>query len=156
MARTNLPIGMDAAIAKVRAKAVEWLAASTVKPAAWGRTFVEPEKNVYITLEKKEGLVAKWKGATAVDARFHHAGRFSADVTAQVDLKLQLNANWDTWKANTSPFAYHIPIDSYHSPEDIAAEKKAKEERRGCGTEESGSPQDAGDDGRAQQSQSEG
>jgi hypothetical protein len=129
MPRTNPPTGVDAALARVRAAAQKWLTESKTAPAAWGRTYVEPDKNIYVTLDKKETLVSKWKGAASLDDRFHNAGSFSADVTAQVDLKLQLEEAWGTWKAKTSPFVYHIPIDSYRSPEIIAAEKKAKEDK---------------------------
>src|ERR1035441_5852980 len=113
MARLNPPTAVDTLVSRVRAKALQWIAQSAAAPAPWGRTFVEPDKDIYVLLEKKQALVDKWNGTTALDARFHHAGSFSADVTAQVDLKLQLDAPWDTWKANTSPFVYHIPIDSY-------------------------------------------
>lgn len=132
MPRTNAPIGIDAAITKVKAKAKDFIKDSTpTKPAAWGRTFVEPDKSVYITADKEKSLISKWESTTAIDDRFNMKGSGSSNG-AQVDLKLQLKADWGTsWKAGTSPFVYHIPIDSYEDPAEkkrLAEEKKKNEE----------------------------
>jgi len=125
MSRKNAPLSLDAACTRVKAKAAEWLAQSAAGPAAWGRTFVEPDKNVYVTVAQKESLVSKWEGLKSADARFYHAGSFS-QTAFQVDLKLQLENDWGTWKKGTSPFVYHIPFDTYYSPEMIKADELAK------------------------------
>jgi hypothetical protein len=130
MSRTNPPIGLDAAVAKVKAKAREFVTASdkAAKPAGWGRTYVEPDKSVYLTADKEKSLIAKWEAAGAIDDRFINKGSGSSGG-AQVDLKLQLKAKWDSWDAGKSPFVYHIPIDVYHSPQDIKREQDAKKQK---------------------------
>ncbi|MCC6586779.1 MAG: hypothetical protein IT168_08820 [Bryobacterales bacterium] len=131
MPRSNAPIGIDAAITKVKAKAKDFIKESTpAKLAAWGRTFVEPDKSVYITADKEKSLIDKWKSTSAIDDRFVMAASGSSGG-AQADLKLQLKADWGTWKAGTSPFVYHIPIDTYEDPAEkkrLAEEKKKNEE----------------------------
>ena len=127
MPRSNAPIGIDAAITKVKAKAKDFIKESTpAKPAAWGRTYVEPDKSVYITADKEKSLIDKWKSTSAIDDRFVMAGSGSSGG-AQADLKLQLKADWGTWAKGTSPFVYHIPIDTYEDP---AEKKRLAEEKR--------------------------
>lgn len=131
MPRTNPPIGIDAAITKVKAKANSFITESDQKgkPAAWGRTFVEPDANVYITADKEKALIDKWKSTSAIDDRFVMAGSGSSGGP-QADLKLQLKAKWDKWEKGTSPFVYHIPIDKYEDPAEkkrLAEEKKKNE-----------------------------
>lgn len=124
--RENAPINLDSAVKKVHAMALQWLAASPVNPAAWGRTYTEPDKTVYLTAGQTAGLIAKWKAMASVDARFVNAGSDSSSG-AMVDLKLQLhNADWGTYAKGTSPFVYHFNIDTYHSPEMIKAEEATK------------------------------
>src|SRR5262245_40863476 len=119
---------MDDAVSKVYAKAKEFINKSDTagKPADGYRTFVEPDKNVYITADKEKPLIAKWEGKGCPSDRFYCKASGSSSG-AQVDLKLQLEDDWGTWKKGTSPFVYHIPIDTYYSPEDKKREQQKKE-----------------------------
>jgi hypothetical protein len=129
--RENAPISLDAAVAKVYALAQHFITQSNAagQPANGYRTYTEPDKDVYITADKEKPLIAKWEGKDCGSAHLYCKGSGSSSG-ALVDLKLQLEDDWGpTWKKGTSPFVYHIPIDTYHSPEDKKREQQAKEQK---------------------------
>lgn len=131
MPRTNKPISNTKAVERVRRKASEWYDQSVTagKPKGWGRTYVEEDDNVYITAEQERELIAKWEADSTDYGILNQKGSGSSSGS-QVDLKLQLTEDWGTWNSGTSPFVYHIPIDKYESPEDIAREEERKEQKR--------------------------
>jgi hypothetical protein len=128
--RENAPISLDAAVTKVHAKAKEFIQKSDTagKPADGYRTYVEPDKKVYVTTDKADALAAKWRTHSCGSDRFTSQASGSS-TGAQVDLKLQLKADWGTWTKNTSPFVYHIPIDTYYSPAMKKKEEEAKAQK---------------------------
>lgn len=124
--REIAPIGIDAAVAKVAAKADKFLEACGPNgPAAGYHDYVEKDKDVYVTVEVSKGLVNRWKGRPSGSAKFICTSGDSSNG-AQVGLRLQLKEKWGTWDQGKSPFNYHIPIDTYHSPK----MKKAEEEKK--------------------------
>jgi len=128
--REEDPIAIDAAVSRVYAKAREFITASdhAGHPADGWRTYTEPDKTVYITADKEAALIAKWENKDCGSDRFHSKASGSSSG-ALVDLKLQLDHDWGTWKANTSPFVYHIPIDTWHSPAMKEKEEQTKRQK---------------------------
>lgn len=131
MPRQNAPISLSNAVKRVKAKASEWYDESTNvdAPKSWGRTYVEPDDDVYITADMEQALISKWEGDSTDFGILNQKGSGSSSGS-QVDLKLQLSEDWGDWKKGKSPFVYHIPIDTYLSPEMIRQEQERKEQIR--------------------------